>query len=198
MLVRLPPVLFSLSSLSVSSVKLRILENFTLYLRNTWSLNLRAIESCVCSIRSIGRKMRSILRTVYIVLSCHMVWPDCCDILTLSILPMHISFLNLGSVMRLCSAILSSPATWSGRLLWRHDPVHVTHVYPYFFLLVSASARVRLPPYCPELPRGLAWLLWRHDPVDSTPSHKGKAWSSHRLDQAVRLVPKYKINCLQI
>jgi hypothetical protein len=64
MLVRLPPVLFSLSSLSVSSVKLRILLNFTLYLRNTWSLNLRAIESCVCSIRSIERKMRSILRTV--------------------------------------------------------------------------------------------------------------------------------------
>jgi hypothetical protein len=64
--VGLPPACaFSLSSLSVSSVKLRILENFTLYLRNTRSLNLRAIESCVCSIRSIERKMRSILRTVY-------------------------------------------------------------------------------------------------------------------------------------
>jgi hypothetical protein len=63
MLVRLPPPV-SLSSLSVSSVKLRILENFVLYLRNTWSLNLRAIESCVCSIRSIERKVRSILRTV--------------------------------------------------------------------------------------------------------------------------------------
>ncbi len=65
LLVRLPPVFFSLSILSVLSVKLSILENFTLYLRNTWSLNLRAIESCVCSIRSIERKMRSILRTVY-------------------------------------------------------------------------------------------------------------------------------------
>ncbi len=62
----LPPVFFRLSSLSVSSVKLRILENFTLYLRNTWSLNLRAIESCVCSIRSIELKMRSILRTVQV------------------------------------------------------------------------------------------------------------------------------------
>ncbi len=59
-----PPVLFSLSILSVSSVKLRILENFTLYLRNSWSLNLRAIENCICGLRSIGRKMRSILRTV--------------------------------------------------------------------------------------------------------------------------------------
>jgi hypothetical protein len=65
MLVRLPPVLFSLSSLSVSSVKLRTLENFTLYLRNSWSLNLRAIENCICGLRSIGRKMRSILRIVY-------------------------------------------------------------------------------------------------------------------------------------
>jgi hypothetical protein len=44
--------------------KLRILESFTLYLRNTWILNLRAIENCVCSIRSIERKVRYILRTV--------------------------------------------------------------------------------------------------------------------------------------
>ncbi len=50
MLVRLPPVLFSLSSLSV----LHILENFTLYLRNSWSLNLRAIENCICGLRSLG------------------------------------------------------------------------------------------------------------------------------------------------
>jgi hypothetical protein len=56
----------SLSSLCVSSVKLRVLENFTLNLRNTWSLNIRAIESCVCSIRSIERKMWSILRTVHL------------------------------------------------------------------------------------------------------------------------------------
>jgi hypothetical protein len=61
--VCLPPALcLSLSSLSVLSVKLCILENFALYLRNTWSLNLRAIESCVCSIRS----MRSISRTVQV------------------------------------------------------------------------------------------------------------------------------------
>ncbi len=46
------------------SVKLRFLENFTLYLRNSWSLNLRAIESCICGLRPIERKMRSILRTV--------------------------------------------------------------------------------------------------------------------------------------
>ncbi len=59
-----PACALCLSSLSVSSVKLRILENFTLYLHNTWSLNLRAIESCVCSIRSIERKMRSISRIV--------------------------------------------------------------------------------------------------------------------------------------
>jgi hypothetical protein len=32
------PALFSFSSLSISSIKLRILENFTLYLRNSWSL----------------------------------------------------------------------------------------------------------------------------------------------------------------
>jgi hypothetical protein len=64
MLVRFPPVFFSLPSHGVSSVKLRFLENFTLYLRNSWSLNLRAIESCICGLRPIERKMRSILRTV--------------------------------------------------------------------------------------------------------------------------------------
>ncbi len=62
--VRLPPVFFSLPSHGVPIVKLRILENFTLYLRNSWSLNLRAIESCICGLRSIERKMRSILQTV--------------------------------------------------------------------------------------------------------------------------------------
>ncbi len=64
MVVRLRPVFFSLPSHGVPSVKLRILENFTLYLRNSWSLNLRAIENCICGLCSIGRKMRSILRTV--------------------------------------------------------------------------------------------------------------------------------------
>jgi hypothetical protein len=65
MLVRLRPVFFSLPSHGVPSVKLRILENFTLYLCNSWSLNLRSIENCICGLRSIGRKMRSILQTVY-------------------------------------------------------------------------------------------------------------------------------------
>jgi hypothetical protein len=44
---------------------LHILKNFTLYLQYGWSVNLRVIESCVCSIRCIERKMGSILRTVY-------------------------------------------------------------------------------------------------------------------------------------
>ncbi len=35
------------------------LEYFTLYLRNRQSGNSRAIESCVCSIRSIERNMKS-------------------------------------------------------------------------------------------------------------------------------------------
>jgi len=46
------------------NVKLRTLENFTLYLRNRQSGNLWAIESCVCSIRSIERNMMPFLRTV--------------------------------------------------------------------------------------------------------------------------------------
>ncbi len=50
---------------SVPSVKLCFLQNFTLYLRNSWSLNLRATESCICGLRPIERKMRSILQTVY-------------------------------------------------------------------------------------------------------------------------------------
>jgi hypothetical protein len=41
------------------NVKLRTLEYITLYLRNRQSGNLRAIESCVCSIRSIERNMMS-------------------------------------------------------------------------------------------------------------------------------------------
>ncbi len=47
-----------------SNVKLRILECFTLYLRNRQSGNLRAIENCICGLRSIERNMRSFLRTV--------------------------------------------------------------------------------------------------------------------------------------
>jgi hypothetical protein len=65
MLVRLRPVFFSLPNHGLPSVKFRSLENFTLYLRNSLSLNLRAIENCICGLRSIGRKMRSILQTVW-------------------------------------------------------------------------------------------------------------------------------------
>jgi hypothetical protein len=64
MLVRAQPVLLVFSGHGAVNVKLRILENFTLYLRNRQSGNLRAIESCVCSIRSIERNMMSFLRTV--------------------------------------------------------------------------------------------------------------------------------------
>ncbi len=41
-----------------------IIINFTLYLLYSWSVHLRAIESCICSLRCIQRKMGSILRTV--------------------------------------------------------------------------------------------------------------------------------------
>jgi hypothetical protein len=47
--------------------KITFLENFTLYLRNSRSLNLRAIESCICGLRPIERKMRSILRQCTLV-----------------------------------------------------------------------------------------------------------------------------------
>ncbi len=66
LLVRFPPLFFSLPVHVLPSVKLCFLENFTLYLRNSWSLNLRAIESCICGLRPIERKMRSILRTVHV------------------------------------------------------------------------------------------------------------------------------------
>ncbi len=39
------------------------LGGFTSYLRNGWSVNLRAIENCIFSIHSIERNMRPILRT---------------------------------------------------------------------------------------------------------------------------------------
>ncbi len=47
------------------NVKLRTLKYFTLYLRNHQNGNLRAIESCICGIRSIERNMMSFLRTVH-------------------------------------------------------------------------------------------------------------------------------------
>jgi hypothetical protein len=40
------------------------LGGFTSYLRNGWSINVRAIENCIFSIRSIECNMRPILRTV--------------------------------------------------------------------------------------------------------------------------------------
>jgi hypothetical protein len=40
---------------------------FTSYLPNGYSVNLRAIENCIFSIRSIERNMRPILRTVWSV-----------------------------------------------------------------------------------------------------------------------------------
>jgi hypothetical protein len=39
---------------------------FTSYLRNGWSVKLRAIENCVFIISSIERNMRPILRTVHL------------------------------------------------------------------------------------------------------------------------------------
>jgi hypothetical protein len=54
------------ASQGVLNVKLCTLECFTLYLRNRQSENLRAIENCVCSIRSIERNMTSFLRTVHV------------------------------------------------------------------------------------------------------------------------------------
>ena len=118
MLVCLPPVLFSLSSLSISSVKLRILENFTLYLRNSWSLNLRAIENCICGLRSIGRKMRSILRTVRapcIILffdNHNLVWNFLSNLLKLrsscvSLIFYGITILHADAIVRYCSATLA-------------------------------------------------------------------------------------------
>ncbi len=43
-----------------------IFQDFTLYLRNCRRLNLRAIENCICGLRSIERNMRFILRTVWL------------------------------------------------------------------------------------------------------------------------------------
>ncbi len=42
------------------------MEGFPSYLRNGWSVNLRPIENCIFSIRSIERNMRPILRTVWL------------------------------------------------------------------------------------------------------------------------------------
>jgi hypothetical protein len=39
-------------------------------MRNGWSVNLRAIENCIFSIRSIERNMRPILWTVYATTVC--------------------------------------------------------------------------------------------------------------------------------
>jgi hypothetical protein len=39
---------------------------FTSFLRNGWIVNLRVIENCIFSTRSIERNMRHILWTVYV------------------------------------------------------------------------------------------------------------------------------------
>ncbi len=41
------------------------LEIWGTVVRVNWSVNLRAIERCICSLRCIQRKVRSILRTVH-------------------------------------------------------------------------------------------------------------------------------------
>ncbi len=74
MVVRFRPVFCSLPSHGVPSIKLRILENLTLYLRNSWSLNLRAIENCTCGLRSIGREMRFIFTDSVVVVDGCSYW----------------------------------------------------------------------------------------------------------------------------
>jgi hypothetical protein len=58
------------------NVKLRTLECFTLYLRNRQSWNLRAIESCVCIIRSMARNMTSFFWTVHCTKNSKQIFPE--------------------------------------------------------------------------------------------------------------------------
>jgi hypothetical protein len=69
MLVRTQAVLFGFLWPCRMNVNLRRLECFTSYLRNSQSGNLRAIENCICGLRSIERKMTAFLRTVYLLVS---------------------------------------------------------------------------------------------------------------------------------
>ncbi len=64
MLVRAQAVFFGFLRPWRMNVNLRRLECFTSYLRNGQSGNLRAIENCICGLRSIERNMRAFLRTV--------------------------------------------------------------------------------------------------------------------------------------
>ncbi len=58
-------------SVNLGKVRHRITYFVKLYsLRYGWSVNLRAIESCICSLRCIQRKMGSILRTVNLGCTC--------------------------------------------------------------------------------------------------------------------------------
>jgi hypothetical protein len=64
MLVRTQAVFFGFLRPWHMNVNLRRLECFTSYLHNGQSGNLRAIENCICGLRSIERNMRAFLRTV--------------------------------------------------------------------------------------------------------------------------------------
>jgi hypothetical protein len=64
MLVRAQAVFFGFLRPLRMNVNLRRLECFTSYLRNGQSGNLRAIENCICGLRSIKRNMRTFLQTV--------------------------------------------------------------------------------------------------------------------------------------
>jgi hypothetical protein len=99
-----------------------------------------------------------------IVLAFHVVSLDCCDAMTLSILPLHISFLVFASA-QVCMPpnCPHLPRGLSG-LVWRHKPVHLPHAY--FFLLVLASAWGYVSPFCPHLSWGLFRLLWLLDPFN--------------------------------
>jgi len=103
-----------------------------LYLRNTWSLNLRAIESCVCSIRSIESKMRFILQTV---------WPQ--------IIRQHRnsgtlrdSMYSIGTILTLHRKLL--PGT--GRQLHRHVCGFFTEKMSALYFFRWASKLSQAPP----------------------------------------------------
>jgi hypothetical protein len=68
MMVRAQAVFFGFLRPWRTNVNLRRLECFTSYLRNGQSGNLRAIENCICGLRSMERNMRAFLRTVQLAM----------------------------------------------------------------------------------------------------------------------------------
>jgi hypothetical protein len=62
MLVCAQPVFFSFSGYGATNVKLHIF--YYICVMAARRLNLLAIENCICGLRSIGRKKRTIFRTV--------------------------------------------------------------------------------------------------------------------------------------